>query len=149
MVISKRKKVVKYRGHTTHGGGHRKKRRGAGNRGGRGRAGSGKRAATRKQSYRITGRSGFLPRGKKKEGNIINLSKLQQQLSTLTASGKVERKGDKYIINLHALGYDKLLGSGNISVAIEVTAGSVSAKAAEKIIAAGGNVPEERANEEE
>ena len=44
MVVRKAKKVGKYRAKTTHGGGHRKKRTGAGSRGGRGLAGSGKRA---------------------------------------------------------------------------------------------------------
>ena len=44
MSVNKTKKVGKYRGSKTHGGGHMKKRRGAGNRGGRGMAGTGKRA---------------------------------------------------------------------------------------------------------
>ena len=48
MVVQRKKKVGKYRSHTTHGGGHRKKRRGAGSRGGRGNAGSGKRAGHKK-----------------------------------------------------------------------------------------------------
>ena len=42
MVVYKRKKVTKYRGSVTHGGGSRKKRRGAGSIGGRGNAGTGK-----------------------------------------------------------------------------------------------------------
>ena len=62
-MANKRKKVNKYRGHTTHGGGHRKKRRGAGSRGGRGRAGSGKRAGHKKAGgVVISGSKGFLPR---------------------------------------------------------------------------------------
>ena len=48
MVVNRRKKVVKYRGHSNHGGGMRKKRRGAGSRGGRGNAGTGKRAGHKK-----------------------------------------------------------------------------------------------------
>ena len=48
MVTYKTKKVSKYRGSSNHGGGMRKKRRGAGSRGGRGNAGTGKRAGQKK-----------------------------------------------------------------------------------------------------
>ena len=48
MVINKSKKKLKYRGSKTHGCGSMKKRRGAGHRGGRGAAGSGKRGDTKK-----------------------------------------------------------------------------------------------------
>ena len=44
MPTNKRKKHTKMRAKTTHGYGSMKKNRGAGNRGGRGMAGSGKRA---------------------------------------------------------------------------------------------------------
>ena len=69
---SKRKKVNKYRGSQTHGGGAKKKRRGAGNRGGRGMAGSGKRADQKKPSIlkeygnRYFGKRGFRSKNKKK-----------------------------------------------------------------------------------
>ena len=51
MTTHRRKKVKKYRGSKTHGGGSMKKRRGAGNRGGRGNAGSGKRGDAKKGRY--------------------------------------------------------------------------------------------------
>ena len=35
MTVNKRKKVIRYRGSMTHGSGSKKKRRGAGNRGGK------------------------------------------------------------------------------------------------------------------
>ena len=44
MSVNKRKKNTRMRAKTTHGYGSMKKNRGAGNRGGRGMAGSGKRA---------------------------------------------------------------------------------------------------------
>ena len=50
MVVNKLKKKVKYRGSKTHGCGSMKKRRGAGHRGGRGAAGSGKRGDAKKPS---------------------------------------------------------------------------------------------------
>ena len=47
----KKKKLVKQRGSKTHGWGSKKKHRGAGNRGGKGNAGSGKRADQKKPSF--------------------------------------------------------------------------------------------------
>ena len=139
MVTTKRKKLTKYRGHVTHGGGHRKKRRGAGNRGGRGNAGSGKRASTNKQSHGALGGGGFVPRGPKKKVRTINVSSLQSKLESFISNGKVEKKGDMFIVDLDKLGYDKLLGTGTITVAIEVT-GNVSVRAGDKITKAGGKI---------
>ena len=50
MTVNKRKKNSRQRGSHTHGWGAMKKHRGAGNRGGRGAAGSGKRADSKKPS---------------------------------------------------------------------------------------------------
>ena len=64
MTTNKRKKVVKYRGSHTHGGGAKKKRRGAGHRGGRGMAGSGKRADQKKPTIlKLYGNSYFGKKG--------------------------------------------------------------------------------------
>ena len=48
MTAKRQKKDKSYRGSNTHGGGSHKKRRGSGNRGGYGNAGTGKRADHRK-----------------------------------------------------------------------------------------------------
>ncbi len=126
MTINKRKKVVKYRGTTYHGAGHRKKRRGAGSRGGRGRAGSGKRGKAKKQSWEPLGKKGFSGRNSKlKTINVSALSNL--------AAGKEE-------IDLTALKYDKLLGTGNIKTKLNVKVNKFSKKAEEKIKAAGGSI---------
>lgn len=144
MTINKRKKVGKYRGHRTHGGGGGKKRRGSGSRGGRGMAGSGKRAGTKKQSFWITGKSGFRPRRGTKRPVAITLATLQQQLPRLVAAGKVQLQGKKYVVDVLKLGYDKLLCDGPVTVALEITSGAVSKKAVEKIVAAGGSVPQQK-----
>ena len=63
MVVNKSKKKLKYRGSKTHGCGSMKKRRGAGHRGGRGAAGSGKRGDAKKPSIwggRYFGKHGFI-----------------------------------------------------------------------------------------
>ena len=51
MPANKRKKLSRMRGTHTHKGGDKKKRRGAGHRGGRGNSGSGKRGDAKKPRY--------------------------------------------------------------------------------------------------
>ena len=126
MTTNKRKKVVKYRGTTYHGAGHRKKRRGAGSRGGRGRAGSGKRGKAKKQSWEPLGKKGFSGKNTK--------------LKTINVSGLVNLPQEGEILDLTALGFDKLLGTGDIKLKINVKVNKFSKKAEEKITAAGGTI---------
>jgi len=69
----KRKKVTKQRGSKTHGWGAMKKHRGAGNRGGRGMAGTGKRGDAKKPSIqknkKYFGKYGFKSLKKRKIEN--------------------------------------------------------------------------------
>lgn len=134
MVVNKRKKVTKYRAHTTHGGGHRKKRRGAGNRGGRGRAGSGKRGKGRKPSFPKLGKHGFFSLKKKKKLRTINLN----QLTSLIKNKKLTEK--EGIIDLASLGYHKLLGAGKLSQKLKLKINRFSKQAEEKISSAGGEI---------
>jgi large subunit ribosomal protein L15 len=143
MTTNKRRKVTKYRAHTTHGGGHRKKRRGAGNRGGRGRAGSGKRGKARKPSFSKLGKHGFTPRGsisrrKSKENKTINLDKLQ----VLVQNKKITEK--EGVIDLTSMGFQKLLGTGKINLKIQVKVAQCSKRAEEKLKAAGGSIISEK-----
>ncbi len=143
MVVNKRKKFTKYRAHTTHGGGHRKKRRGAGNRGGRGRAGSGKRGKAKKQSYEKLGKHGFTPRGsisrrKTKKNKTLNLNQLQ----ALIQNKKITEKDG--LLDLTALGYQKLLGSGKTNLKLKIKVNQFSKQAQEKIKAAGGAIISEK-----
>ena len=140
MVTFKRKKVTKYRGSKTHGGGSMKKRRGAGNRGGRGMAGSGKRADQKKQTIlKKYGNAYFGKKGfklKKKEVNLINL----YELDNIIENKQIKKEKDIYNINLTELKYTKLLGSGKISNKYNITVNSCSKKAKEKIEKLGGKV---------
>ncbi len=142
MVVNKRKKVVKYRSHTTHGGGHRKKRRGAGSRGGKGNAGSGKRAGHRVNSVaKRLGAKGFLPRRSVVAVKTVNLGFFtDSKLAKLVAAGKVAQKGDTYEIDAAKLGFNKLLATGNISVKLNITVAMASTQAQEKVQTAGGSV---------
>src|SRR3989338_8762446 len=108
MVIHRRTKSSKFRGHTTHGKGSMKKGRGAGNRGGRGMAGSGKRADQNKMrilkeygpSY--FGKKGFhRPQKQVDHLRTLNVSDLVSLLPTL---GLISREG-AYHIHLASIGY--------------------------------------------
>jgi large subunit ribosomal protein L15 len=63
-------------------------------------------------------------------------------MDRFVAMGFAKQDGDKYSVNLTDAGIDKLLGSGNVDVAIDVIVAEASAKAKEKIEAAGGSVAE-------
>lgn len=59
----------------------------------------------------------------------------------LAAQGKAVQESGKYVVDLAALGYDKLLGGGgSINEPIMVRAAAASASAIEKIRKAGGEV---------
>ena len=84
----KRKKAQKFRGKKKHGGGHKKKRRGAGNKGGKGMAGTGKRADQKKPSIlKEYGSSYFGKFGfhsiKKKKVKAINLEDIEKNIDKL------------------------------------------------------------------
>jgi large subunit ribosomal protein L15 len=143
MVVRKKKKAGKFRGSRTQGYGSHKKHRGAGSRGGRGKAGMHKHKWSHTVKYDPDrfGKRGFKkPIATVKRVKAINVGRLE-----VVAAGKKS-------VDLKALGYDKVLGSGKINSALEVTAKSFSKGAAEKIEAAGGKVivigkPEEKVEE--
>ncbi len=124
-----RKKVRKQRGKRTHGWGSQKKHRGAGSRGGRGRAGITKHNKLKylKQGIRV-GKRGFVSQKQRRKDfeKCINLKDV------------VAAAGEKKEVDVTQLGYDKVLGKGKIEKAIIVSAKSFSAKAKEKIEQAGG-----------
>ena len=149
MVVRKQKKVNKYRASTTHGGGHRKKRRGAGSRGGRGNAGTGKKAG-QKKAGRAPSLGSLANKGKgftmhrsvsKARPKTVNLSYFtSDKLTSLVEMKLAMKEADVYKVELATLGFDKLLGTGSILAKVEFTSKSWSAKAEAKVQAAGGKV---------
>ena len=143
MVVRKRRKKHKLRGNRTHGQGNTKNNRGAGCRGGRGRAGSHKHKFTK---YWMT----FGQKRKLKAKNIappIKLDYLEEQLEKWVAKGLAEKKGSEYFVDGEKIGYSKVLGTGTINSKVIVSNMSASAAAMKKIVAAGGRV--EGSEEEE
>lgn len=126
----KRKKVAKLRGSKTHGWGHKKKHRGKGSRGGRGYAGSFKHRKLYIKKYEPDhmGSRGFTPLRRKYPKMEIKAVDLDF----------IEKLKDKNEVDLSVLGYNKVLGSGNLSRPVIVRADFFSKKAREKIESAGG-----------
>ncbi|MEC7136024.1 MAG: uL15m family ribosomal protein [Candidatus Thermoplasmatota archaeon] len=135
-----RRKALKT-GSRTRGRGH-KKGRGAGLRGGRGNAGCHK---TKRIMYervgRIWGAHGFKrPQTVVMANNAINLKVIEESAAEWVDQGNASKKGKVVSIDLKKMGYDKLLGTGVPSQAYKITISAASAKAVEKVEAAGGEV---------
>ena len=131
MTVRHRKKNRRFQGKTTYGYGSMKKHRGAGNRGGRGMAGSGKRADQRKTwilkyfGPEYFGKHGFTrPPEVQKKSVIINIRDLP----------------DQETVNLTKLGYTKLLAKGTPKKKYHIITQACSKKAKDKIEKAGGKV---------
>lgn len=147
-MINKRKKLSRYRGSHTHGGGAKKKRRGSGHRGGVGMAGTGKMADHKKPMVlklygkNYLGKYGFKrPLKKIIKLKVLNLEDLDRNLEKYLQNNLIQKEKDMYIINLSNLGYDKLLGSGNANNKYKII-GKVSEKTKIKIEEKGGLVEE-------
>ncbi len=130
MVVRFRKKVKKQRGKRWHGYGAKKKHRGAGNRGGRGRAGLWKHKKSLVAKLGIVlGKRGF-SRPVKKRDETITLRELE---ALAERSGKTE-------LDLGEFGYRKLISQGTVSRPLVVKVDKVTERARAKIEQAGGKV---------
>ena len=135
-MINKRTKSSRQRGTHSHGWGSKKKHRGAGNRGGRGMAGTGKRADQKKPTIlKEFGSSYFGKRGFKrplktqKQVKIINFSELN----------KLKNKIKDNTLDLKKLGYTKLLSQGT-PTKLKIIVPEFSKKAQEKLEKVGGEL---------
>ena len=120
----------KFRGRSRYHGRGKKAGRGAGLRGGRGNAGINKHRLMTRLKYMPGhwGMHGFNRHPKLRKVNVgINLMQVSQMA-----------EGDS--IDLTEMGYDKLLGSGRIDRGLNISVASASARAIEKVEAAGGSV---------
>ncbi len=137
-------RTKKFRGYRTHGRG-KKSGRGAGIIGGHGMAGYGKtgKIGMLKEDRNYFGRHGFKrPQCTVEANRTINVGELSEKIETFVSMGFATKEGDAYKLDLTEAGIDKLLGNGNIDIAVNVTVESVSEKAREKIEAAGGSIAE-------
>lgn len=129
----------KNRGSTTHGHGSSKKRRGKGNRAGKGHAGYGKKAKPKvikatKEGEKDKGFS--LPQSSKKEVKTINLQQIDQNIDRFVRQEIAEETSENdfdYVFKAGEGDYDKVLGSGQLRNKIKIKASDFSSKAKEKI----------------
>ena len=125
----------------THGGGSKKKRRGAGNRGGKGMAGSGKRSDSKKPSLwknKYFGKYGFVSKNTKNI-DAININYLEENLLKLPQDA-VGKENDFFSVDLKKLGFNKLLSTGKVTNKYKIKVSYASKKAIEKIKNNGGEV---------
>jgi large subunit ribosomal protein L15 len=136
MPVNKRSK---YRGSRTCGGGTHKNRRGAGNRGGRGRAGH--------RDHRNThfllagevhnGKHGFV-RKNAVSVNVLDIGEIDQMAQTLLSSSVAAKEGDVIVIDASQIGIDKILGGGKVTKKMNISAKAFSEQARIKIEEQGG-----------
>ncbi len=119
----------KFRGSRYHGRG-KKAGRGAGKRGGRGNAGLNKHKVMTRLKY-MPGHWGMHGFNRHPGLRVVNTS---------INLGEVSELAEEDSINLRGMGYDKLLGRGSIDRALKITVSEASARAIEKVEAAGGTV---------
>lgn len=130
----KLRKIRKFRGSRTQGYGRIGQHRDAGSKGYR-KVGRHKHrwswVVTQEPDY--FGKNGFTsPQSVHRHENPINLKKLEELAQA--------SQGEKPQIDLAALGYTKLLGTGKVTKALMVQVPSYSKSAAEKIKNAGGEI---------
>ncbi|MHA1521447.1 MAG: uL15m family ribosomal protein [Promethearchaeota archaeon] len=65
--------------------------------------------------------------------NAINIKDIEEKLSQWVEAGQVEKKGEKYLVDLGALKYNKLLGKGRVTKNIEITVERATKGAIEKM----------------
>lgn len=143
----KPKKVTKLKGSRYYAHGYSNRTRGAGNRGGRGNAGSGKRADHKKPTFinqrRQFGKHGFksIPqRFHKKEVKTISIAQLEEFANYYLEKGIFEKKNDIIFADLSKLDVKKLLANGDVKHKWNIKVAKASENAIEKISAAGGQV---------
>ena len=139
----KLRKSRKQRGSRYCGWGQVGQHRKSGARGGKGKAGGRKHFWIRTVKYEPDRyrKIGFKPPSSLEPRNItINIGDLEDL--ALQTVGLEAGEGETISLDLGVLGYEKLLGRGNVRVPLEVKIPEYSSKALEKIEAAGGTIVE-------
>lgn len=144
MPVNKRSK---YRGTRTCGGGTSKNRRGAGNRGGRGKAGGWKHHFIRAfiESGADSGKTVYGKHGFKHhhqatvDGKVLDIGYIDQIIPHILESGNASKDGDRIILDAKVLGIAKILGGGKVTHKMNITAEAFSQTAIAKIEAKGGH----------
>ncbi len=140
----KRRKHSRIRGTRTIGWGARKKHKLSGQRGGKGMAGTGKRADQKKTLVQklygnaYFGKQGITSKGtQKNKDKKINIGAVQSSLKTFEKKGIAKKTSKGYEVNLEKY---VILGEGEVKDKLIIQAKKASENAVEKIKKAGGEV---------
>ena len=140
---TKDRKVRRQRGSRTHGWGQIGQHRAGGGRGGHGKAGLDKHKWTYVVKHDPTYwlKKGFVSaRTLNKKVNIINVGKLDALVDKLDSEKKLERNEKKIFLDLESLGFDKLLGTGEVTKPMLVKVAAFSESASRKLEEVGGAI---------
>ncbi|RLG95603.1 50S ribosomal protein L15 [Candidatus Bathyarchaeota archaeon] len=139
----KLRKIRKLRGSRTCGYGRVGQHRGSGSKGRR-KAGRHKHGWSYVLRYEpdYFKKKKLKPLRDKSEIKTINLDELEELAYQIAQGGK-----EKVVLDLDSMGYDKLLGSGRITIPVSVKVSACSEAAQKKIEAAGGEILSENLKE--
>lgn len=136
------RKTRKLRGSRTHGYGRVGQHRKSGGRGGKGKAGGRDHfwiRTVKYEPYRFR-RIGFKP-PPRSEVRTINTGELEE-LARRVLGADMGRSASLQELDLTSLGYDKLLGKGDLKTPLKIKVSSYTTTAREKVTAAGGEIIE-------
>ena len=134
-------KRSKYRGSRTCGGGTHKNRRGAGNRGGRGRAGINAHHFVKwykEMGGPVFGKDGFCNRFRRLPSRQWMSGLSTRSYPRFWRRVLQRQEGDAIVINVADMGIEKVLGSGKVTKKINISAQAFSESAKAKIEKMGG-----------
>jgi len=94
------------------------------------------------------GKKGFTPVAQKQRPDrVLNLIQLTGLVDRLTRENKLQIENNLPLVDLQALGYEKLLGAGSLSKAVRVKVGRCSESALRKLKEAGGDAVTDKTSE--
>ena len=140
-MIRTKRKINKQRGSRSNGGGCTKKRRGAGNKGGKGKAGMGKQHWTWTVIHDPNhfGKHGFKrPQKTIHKSYPVNLNFLNDKAEEFVEKGIATKEDDAIVIDVTELGFNKVLATGSLDIPLVIKSPAFSETAVEKIEEAGG-----------
>jgi large subunit ribosomal protein L15 len=143
-LAKKTNKTHKLRGSREHGRGM-KKGRGAGLRGGKGQAGWKHKKLHfllyDKDRIRGARNHGFTRHADDTTPDVsITVQHVDEQVPSWAQEGKAARADNGFTVDLGAMGFDKLVGTGQVTQKLQLTVPRASAGAVQKVQAAGGSV---------
>lgn len=140
-MATRKRKIRKQRGSRTHGWGTSGQHRESGMLGGHGNVGRFRHKKSAVIRYGIkTKKTSLLPKLREKDRWVANVGQLEDLLARPEHAHAISEHEGKKLLDLHSLGYTKLLGSGSIRTPILVKIERFSKSAVAKIEAAGGHV---------